>query len=153
MLSTMASTSETPTRGYTATKDQLVKRLKRIEGQQWCASLVGGHGTGKTTLLEQLAPRLQERGFEPHVFRLSADVSMREKERLPEKLREVVAPGFILLDGAEQLSTKHWLSVRAAASKAAGFVVTVHRSFIRVQPAANPRLTGELVPHLSNVAS
>ncbi|MEA2251065.1 MAG: CsoR family transcriptional regulator, copper-sensing transcriptional repressor [Solirubrobacteraceae bacterium] len=28
----MASTT-TPTRGYTATKDQLLKRLKRIEGQ------------------------------------------------------------------------------------------------------------------------
>ena len=26
-------TSTTPTRGYTATKDQLLKRLKRIEGQ------------------------------------------------------------------------------------------------------------------------
>src|SRR4051794_4629580 len=27
------STTATPTRGYTATKDQLLKRLKRIEGQ------------------------------------------------------------------------------------------------------------------------
>ena len=27
------STEVTPTRGYTATKDQLVKRLRRIEGQ------------------------------------------------------------------------------------------------------------------------
>jgi DNA-binding FrmR family transcriptional regulator len=29
----MASTTTTPTRGYSATKDQLLKRLKRIEGQ------------------------------------------------------------------------------------------------------------------------
>jgi DNA-binding FrmR family transcriptional regulator len=29
----MASTTTTPTRGYTATKDQLSKRLRRIEGQ------------------------------------------------------------------------------------------------------------------------
>jgi DNA-binding FrmR family transcriptional regulator len=29
----MASTTTTPTRGYTATKDQLLTRLKRIEGQ------------------------------------------------------------------------------------------------------------------------
>jgi DNA-binding FrmR family transcriptional regulator len=28
-----AATSTTPTRGYTATKDQLQKRLRRIEGQ------------------------------------------------------------------------------------------------------------------------
>jgi CsoR family transcriptional regulator, copper-sensing transcriptional repressor len=29
----MAATQTTPTRGYTATKDQLKKRLRRIEGQ------------------------------------------------------------------------------------------------------------------------
>ena len=29
----MATPTTTPTRGYTATKDQLLKRLKRIEGQ------------------------------------------------------------------------------------------------------------------------
>jgi CsoR family transcriptional regulator, copper-sensing transcriptional repressor len=29
----MPSTTQTPTRGYTATKDQLLARLRRIEGQ------------------------------------------------------------------------------------------------------------------------
>jgi DNA-binding FrmR family transcriptional regulator len=29
----MADTASTPTRGYSATKDQLLKRLRRIEGQ------------------------------------------------------------------------------------------------------------------------
>jgi DNA-binding FrmR family transcriptional regulator len=29
----MADTTTTPTRGYSATKDQLLKRLRRIEGQ------------------------------------------------------------------------------------------------------------------------
>ena len=29
----MATSTTSPTRGYTATKDQLLKRLKRIEGQ------------------------------------------------------------------------------------------------------------------------
>jgi CsoR family transcriptional regulator, copper-sensing transcriptional repressor len=29
----MSATSNQPTRGYTATKDQLVKRLRRVEGQ------------------------------------------------------------------------------------------------------------------------
>jgi hypothetical protein len=53
---------------------------------------------------------------------------MKEKERLPEKLRQIRAPGIILLDGAEQFSTRLWLPVRAAASSAAGFVVTVHRT-------------------------
>ena len=102
--------------------------LQRLETQQWCASIVGGSGTGKTTLLQQLIPHIEARGFQPVLFRLQSESSMREKERLPDKLREVKAPGFILLDGAEQLSTRHWLSVRAAATHAAGFIVTVHRS-------------------------
>jgi hypothetical protein len=101
--------------------------LARLEELNYCGSIVGRHGSGKTLLLEQLAPRLQEKGFEPVFFRLSSESSMRDKERLTESLRKVVKPGFILLDGAEQLSTRFWLPVRAAASQAAGFVVTVHR--------------------------
>ncbi len=102
--------------------------IQRIEVHQWCASIVGGSGSGKTTLLQQLIPHLEARGFQPVLFRLPAESSMREKERLADKLREVEAPGFILLDGGEQLSTRHWLSVRAAATHAAGFIVTVQRT-------------------------
>ncbi len=102
--------------------------LARLESQKYCAAIVGQLGAGKTTLIEELAPHLEDRGFEPVFFRLAGDVSMREKERLPEKLRQVSSPGFILLDGAEQLSTRHWLPVRSAASKAAGFVITLHRT-------------------------
>lgn len=102
--------------------------LKRLEELHWCASFVGPNGSGKTTLLEQLIPQLTARGFEPVVFRLQTESGMREKDRLADKLREVRKPGFILLDGAEQLSTRQWLPVRAAASEAAGFIVTVHRT-------------------------
>lgn len=102
--------------------------LKRIEELKWCASIVGGNGVGKTTLIEQLVPQLEARGFQPVLFRLQTESGMKEKDRLAEKLREVKKPGFILLDGAEQLSTRQWLSIRAAASEAAGFIVTVHRT-------------------------
>lgn len=102
--------------------------MKRLAELNWCASIVGGSGSGKTTLMEQMIPHLEERGFDPVLLRLNSESSMRDKERLPEKLREVKKPGFILLDGAEQLSTRHWLAVRAAAAGAAGFIVSLHRS-------------------------
>lgn len=125
--------------------------LKRLEELRWCASIVGGNGVGKTTLVEQLIPKLEERGYQPVVIRLNAETSMREKDRLPEKLREIVAPQFIIIDGAEQLSTRHWLPVRGAASKAAGFIVTVHRSSrlpVALELESNVKLFEGLVTEL-----
>ncbi len=101
--------------------------VARLAEQGNVGAIVGRHGSGKTLMLEQLAPHLAAAGFEPVLFRLSSESSMRDKERLSSELRKVVKPGFILLDGAEQLSTRLWLPLRAAASQAAGFVVTVHR--------------------------
>lgn len=101
--------------------------FKRLEDQRYCGAIVGPHGSGKSTMLEALIPHLKERGFEPVVVRLTAESSMRDKERLPDIFRRLVKPQFILLDGAEQLSTRHWLPARSAASNAAGFVVSVYR--------------------------
>jgi hypothetical protein len=126
--------------------------LKRLEELNWCASFVGGHGTGKTTLVDQLIPHLTERGFEPVVFRLQTESGMKEKDRLADKLREVRKPGFILLDGAEQLSTRQWLPIRAAASEAAGFIVTVHRTSrlpVAVELETSAKLLESLVGHLT----
>ena len=126
--------------------------LARLEANQYCGAIVGPHGSGKTTLLEQLAPKLEERGFRPEIVKLSSDSGMRDKEKLPERLRQITKPGFILLDGAEQLSTRHWLPVRAAASLAAGFIVTVHRVSrlpVLLECTTNPVLLEELVQDLT----
>ena len=121
--------------------------LRKLEELKWCASFVGGNGSGKTTLLEQLIPHLEARGFEPVTFRLQTESGMKEKDRLADKLREVKAPGFILLDGAEQLSTRQWLPIRAAASGAAGFIVTVHRTS-RLPVALELETSSKLLEHL-----
>lgn len=126
--------------------------MKRLESQNWCASIVGGNGRGKTTLIEQLIPQLTARGFEPVLFRLQTESGMREKDRLPDKLREIKSPGFILLDGAEQLSTRQWLPIRGAASQAAGFIVTVHRTSrlpVALELETSPKLLENLVASLT----
>ena len=129
--------------------------LKRLEELNWCASIVGGNGTGKTTLLEQLVPHLGARGFEPVIFRLQTESGMKEKDRLADKLRDVKAPGFILLDGAEQLSTRQWLPIRGAASEAAGFIVGVHRTSrlpVALELETSPKLLTALVENLTGGA-
>ncbi len=101
--------------------------LARLETNQHCAAIVGQAGTGKTTLLHQLAERLSERGFVPRLFELTPESGMSDREQLVEAVREIRAPEIILLDGAERLTTRQWLPLRAAASQAAGFIVTLYR--------------------------
>jgi hypothetical protein len=128
--------------------------LQRLEEMNYCGAIVGRHGSGKTILLEEMQEHLRERGFEPHIIRLSNESSMREKEALPNLLRRIEKPGFILLDGAEQLSTRHWLPVRSAAGRAAGFVVTVHRVSrlpTWLECTTSPQLLEELVDELTEM--
>lgn len=129
--------------------------LKKLEELKWCASIVGGNGAGKTTLLEQIIPHLKARGFEPVVFRLQTESGGKEKDRLTDKLREVKKPGFILLDGAEQLSTRQWLPIRGAASEAAGFIVSVHRTSrlpVALELDTSPKLIESLVESLTGAS-
>ena len=82
--------------------------------------ITGETGAGKTTLLEQLAPRLRQRGFTPLLFRVTAETSTAERVSIINRVRTMRAPDFLLLDGAEQFSTREWLTLYSAASPLAG---------------------------------
>jgi hypothetical protein len=101
--------------------------LERLAALDFRAALVGPHGHGKTTLLEDLGVRLAERGF------LIRRVTLRQGERRLGPVRSSALfrdPGprdLLLVDGAEQLDPLSWWTLRLRSRAAAGLIVTSHR--------------------------
>ena len=87
------------------------------------AALVGPHGHGKTTLLEELAPRLTARGFRVRT------VTLRQEERRVDwkRLRGLGPDDILFLDGIELLDRLAWLRVRFRCRRAGGLIITSHR--------------------------
>lgn len=126
--------------------------LARCAAAKWRGAIVGPHGSGKTALLEQLVPRLRECGFRPHVFRVHAETPAAEKAALLARVRPMRAPDFLLLDGAEQFSTREWLTLYSAASPLAGCLITVHRTSrlpTLLETKTSPALLAELAAELT----
>jgi hypothetical protein len=126
--------------------------LSRCAAAKWRGAIVGPHGSGKTALLDQLAPRLRERGFKPHLSRITAASTLGEKESVLALVRTLRAPDFLLLDGAEQFSTREWLRLYSAASPLAGCLITVHRTSrlpTLLETKTSPALLAELAAELA----
>ena len=126
--------------------------LDRCAAAKWRGAIVGPHGSGKTTVLEQLAPRLRERGFNPRMFRVQAESPLAEKTALLKEVRSMRAPDLLLLDGAEQLTTREWLTLHSAASPMAGCLITVHRTSrlpTLLETQTSPALLIELAAELT----
>jgi hypothetical protein len=101
--------------------------LDRLAALRFRAALVGPHGYGKTTLLEDLGERLAARGF-----RMRTATLHEGDHRLDAAVRRaffhgLAASDFLLLDGAEQLGRLAWMEVRARTRAAGGLVITSHR--------------------------
>lgn len=106
------------------TWEEVLERLAVLEHR---AAVVGPHGRGKTTFLEDLRDRLEDRGFRTRFV-----VLHRGDRRLTPLQEESLFAGLsredvLLLDGAEQLGRLAWLRVRRRSRAAGGLVVTSHR--------------------------
>jgi hypothetical protein len=126
--------------------------LDRCATAKWRGAIVGPHGSGKTTLLEQLAPRVKTRGFTPHLFRFRAESPIAEKLALLKRVRDLRAPDLLLLDGAEQFTTREWLTLHSAASAMAGCIITLHRTSrlpTLLETQTSPALLIELAAELT----
>lgn len=129
--------------------DELLARLAAL---RFRAALVGPHGHGKTTLLEDLGARLAGRGFRVR------SVILHEGDRrlAPPQRREIFSDlnptDILLLDGAEQLGRLAWLEVRTRVRSAGGLVITSHRPGLlptlyecRTTPELLKGIVGELL--------
>ncbi len=99
----------------------------RLEALRFRAALVGPHGHGKTTLLEDLGERLAARGLRVRTVTLhEGDHRLGAAQR--KMLFHNLAPAdVLLLDGAEQLGRLPWLELRTRTRAAGGLVITSHR--------------------------
>lgn len=102
--------------------------LDRCAAARWRGTIVGPHGSGKSTLLEQLMPHLWRHGLTPMLFRVNTETTTAERLSIIDKVRSMRAPQILLLDGAEQFSTREWLTLYSASTPLAGCIISVHRT-------------------------
>ena len=106
------------------TWEELLERLAALEFR---AALVGPHGHGKTTLLEDLGERLAARGFLIRTATLRQGERWLGPARSAALFRDPDPRDLLLVDGAEQLDPLSWWTLRLRSRAAAGLIITSHR--------------------------
>jgi hypothetical protein len=130
------------------TWDDLLARLAALGHR---AALVGPHGHGKTTLLEELAVHLEGRGFRLRSATLRAGDRRLNADQERALFKDLTRRDCLLLDGAEQLNPLSWRRAERRSRAAGGLVVTSHRAGLLptlVECRTTPELLGDLVREL-----
>jgi hypothetical protein len=107
------------------TWDELMRRLADMDYR--CA-LIGPQGSGKTTLLEDLEPALLATGFRTKWLRLNQSTRRLSSGSWKTFLSTIEETDIILFDGAEQMNCLAWEQFKRRSRKAAGLIITTHRS-------------------------
>lgn len=104
--------------------EELLERLKRLK---YRGAIVGPKGSGKTTLIEDLEPRLVTLGFKPGHLRLDDTTRSFPRGFLKRFFAGLSERDVILFDGAEQMSRLDWHAFKVRSKKAGGLIITSHR--------------------------
>ena len=92
-----------------------------------CSCLLGSKGTGKTTLLEDLEPLIQQRGIKTHWIRLTLESTKTDRAKAIAEIRSLNPRDVCLFDGAEVLNRWQWWRVcRTARSNGLTLIATLH---------------------------
>ncbi|MES1213100.1 MAG: hypothetical protein ABUL64_00800, partial [Singulisphaera sp.] len=101
--------------------------VRRLSEQQWRGQIIGGHGTGKSTLLATLAPAILATGRQPLL------VTLHDRERSlaahAKILAAIGAKTVVIIDGYEQLALwNRWRLRWRCWRRGSGLLVTAHTS-------------------------
>jgi len=100
--------------------------LERLDAFNCRGAIVGPKGTGKTTLQEDLADRLQAKGKRIHWLRFRRENRDTARRQIAALRRRGRANELLFVDGAEQLSWFWWHRLQQVASGCSGLVINTH---------------------------
>ncbi|MCA8990668.1 MAG: AAA family ATPase [Planctomycetaceae bacterium] len=137
-------------RGRYGSASDLLHRFEQLNRR---AAIIGPHGSGKTTLVEELCELLQTRGDSVCRLRLTSEFRSSASGNVSDWLRDSNTSSILVLDGAEQL---HWLTrvkLIWRSRSHAGLLTTSHTpcwlpTLIETQTSTDllRELIGELAP-------
>ena len=107
--------------------DSATPLVALLQANHWWGQIIGPHGTGKSTLLAELMPRLAITGRQPLLIELHDGERSLAAHR--ELLAQAHADTIVIIDGYEQLSCWHkWRLRLHCRRRGAGLLVTAHAS-------------------------
>lgn len=127
----------------------LMDRLRKLN---YRAAIVGSEGTGKTTLLEDLASHLTTSNLTARYLRLDRDHQAFDERALRDLFAHIGVRDVVCLDGCEQLTDAAWRVFQRRTAPAGGLIVTTHqpgRLPTLVECSTTPSLLRKIVERLT----
>lgn len=140
-------------------RGSIAELIGLLEAQQWRGAIVGPHGSGKTTLIEELRHELRERSIPTERLRITEADAAHQKELVAKWLAMGSPETLMILDGAEQLRRRTWREVLQRTRDFRGLLCTCHQPGLlptvyecRTDEALLLELVQSLVPYSSHPA-
>ena len=145
------STSRVHRIRYRSSEWDLTDLIVRLTHHHFRAAIVGPHGSGKTTLMEDLEPGLRGEGFTLHHLRLDESHRRFQPGVMRDLAERVGKSDCLVLDGAEQMHVWEWWWFRRTFRHAGGLLITSHRHGLLptlVTCETSPRLLAGIISDL-----